>query len=414
MTAARSRERAWEDVLGPLMTEFDARAHELSLVMLERMRVQLPELLTDEDAAEGNRASTEASVREVSRALAAGADPRALELPAATTAYARDCARRGVPFISLVRSYRIAHSEFWKLLVPELTHRSCDEEQLGAAVEICSEWLFAYIDAATLLADRIYAREREQFARSAAAVRSEMIAALLSGAPLDVRDAELRLRHPLTRTHIGLCAWLDERPDDVDALILLERAVGDLASALGDRPPLIYPLGLLATAAWISGDPPLDVDALATRVVDTAAFPGVRFAVGEPATGPAGFRATHTDALDARRIANLAGAPEGSVTRYRDIAVAALACTDTERVRAFVARELGPLAGDDDTTLRLVETLGTYLSVHTSRGRAAHALGVHENTVTYRVRQAEEILGRSLETDTLNLRVALALAPLCR
>jgi DNA-binding PucR family transcriptional regulator len=34
---------------------------------------------------------------------------------------------------------------------------------------------------------------------------------------------------------------------------------------------------------------------------------------------------------------------------------------------------------------------------------------VHENTIAYRVRQAEELLGRSLERDTVNLQVALEL-----
>jgi DNA-binding PucR family transcriptional regulator len=41
-------------------------------------------------------------------------------------------------------------------------------------------------------------------------------------------------------------------------------------------------------------------------------------------------------------------------------------------------------------------------------------LGIHENTVTYRIRQAEEILGHSIEESTLDLRVALALAPIVR
>ena len=39
-------------------------------------------------------------------------------------------------------------------------------------------------------------------------------------------------------------------------------------------------------------------------------------------------------------------------------------------------------------------------------------LHVHENTVTYRLRQAEELLGRSVEKRTLELRVALALTDL--
>jgi DNA-binding PucR family transcriptional regulator len=39
---------------------------------------------------------------------------------------------------------------------------------------------------------------------------------------------------------------------------------------------------------------------------------------------------------------------------------------------------------------------------------------VHPNTVSYRVNQAEELLGRTIDTNTLDLSVALALLPAIR
>ena len=105
-------------------------------------------------------------------------------------------------------------------------------------------------------------------------------------------------------------------------------------------------------------------------------------------------------------------APVGGVTRYLDIAVRALATADVDQARAFVARELGPLASRDETNRRLAATVRTYLDENGSRGRAARRLNVHENTVAYRLRQAEEILGRSVDKRTLELRVALAVADL--
>ena len=102
----------------------------------------------------------------------------------------------------------------------------------------------------------------------------------------------------------------------------------------------------------------------------------------------------------------------GGVTRYLDIAVRALATADVDQARAFVARELGPLASRDETNRRLAATVRTYLDENGSRGRAARRLNVHENTVAYRLRQPEEILGRSVDKRTLELRVALAVADL--
>ena len=90
----------------------------------------------------------------------------------------------------------------------------------------------------------------------------------------------------------------------------------------------------------------------------------------------------------------------------------ALATANIDQARAFVARELGALAAADDTTRRLAATVRTYLDENGSRARTAKRLNIHENTVSYRLRQAEEILGRSVDKRTLELRVALTLADL--
>ena len=140
----------------------------------------------------------------------------------------------------------------------------------------------------------------------------------------------------------------------------------------------------------------------------------MRVALGEPASGIDGFRRTHAEAAEARRIATIARRPAGSVTRYGQVTLSALATGDLPRAREFVARELGPLAGDDDVSLRLAGTLRAYLDEQTSRSRTAKRLGIHENTVSYRVRQAEELLGRRIDERSLELHVALALADVVR
>ena len=77
-------------------------------------------------------------------------------------------------------------------------------------------------------------------------------------------------------------------------------------------------------------------------------------------------------------------------------------------------RELRGLPLTTISPRRLTATLRTYLDEHSSRSRTAKRLGIHENTVSYRIKQAEEILGRSVDQRTLELRVALALAHLVR
>ena len=157
----------------------------------------------------------------------------------------------------------------------------------------------------------------------------------------------------------------------------------------------------LAPASWTTSDSTLH------------AAPGVRIAIGEPGHGIAGFRQSHNEAIQARRVAELAGRP----LRHGHPLRARRARRDGDRrprpgphIRATRAPRAWP-----PTTISppgSTATLRTYLDEHSSRSRTAKRLGIHENTVSYRIKQAEEILGRSVDQRTLELRVALALANL--
>jgi DNA-binding PucR family transcriptional regulator len=309
-----------------------------------------------------------------------------------------------------MRSYRLGHAATSPHLKAILAKHAADADELTSATDLCSAWLFSYVDTALCLVEEVYVTERERWIRSAAATQAEAVSAILSGHPIDIDVAGRRLRHDLRRVHVAAVAWLDAHEEGRNTLALLEAAIRDIAAAIGTQRPLIQPLGTLSVAAWISTSSPVP-----SRVLDelrflTATAPGVRVAIGEPARDVAGFRASHVEALEAQRIARLSGRREGSVTRYNDIALRALATANIDQARDFVARELGSLASADETTRRLAATVRTYLDENGSRGRTAKRLSIHENTVSYRLRQAEELLGRSVEKRTLELRVALALA----
>jgi hypothetical protein len=59
-----------------------------------------------------------------------------------------------------------------------------------------------------------------------------------------------------------------------------------------------------------------------------------------------------------------------------------------------VSRELGPLDADDDPIARLRETLAVYFREGDVIAATAQRLGVHINTISYRLRQCEELLER--------------------
>jgi hypothetical protein len=408
LVADEDHQTVWSEVLVPAARELDADARELSVAAVEHVRAQLPSLLADKDAAEENRASTEAGIRAFAALVTAGAEPATMALPPATVVYAQASVRRGDPLPALLRSYRLAVELVWQAALDRIAPRCADQNQLLVAGRLGAAWLFGYMDVALTRAEELYDAERSRWVRSAAASQTETIEALLAGRPQDAMQASARLRYALDRHHVAALAWLDGA-DDGDPLARLEAAVEQLARATGAESVLVEPVGLLAVTTWLGRPEPIDLSVLDDMRLDQQSSAGVRVAVGESAVGVPGFRASHTEAGHARRVATLAGRRPGTITRFDRVALAAIATADADLARAFVTRELGPLAADDDVTRRLVATLGIYLEESASRSRAARRLGIHDNTVSYRVRQAEELLGRSVEHRTLELRVALAL-----
>ncbi len=407
--------RAWEQVLRPVAAELAACAAEMSVEVTGAIGQRLGDLLPDPESFEANRASTEASILGFAQILEQGADPAAASLGTATLAYTKEAAQRGIPLTTLMRSYRLGHGAAWERVATLIAAHASDSEQRAIATELCSAWLFAYVDAALLLAEDFYTAERERWVRSTAATRAATIETILAGDPIDAALASRRLGYELDRRHTAVIAWLQAHEEGYDTHPAMEAAIAQVRDRLGATSALVQPLGILSIAAWIGTRDAVSPRQLDDLRVDTHAAPGVRIATGEPGHGIAGFRQSHNEATQARRVAELAARPSGTVTRYSRVALAAIATADLDQARTFVARELhGLAAGDDDLTTRLTATVRTYLDEHSSRSRTAKRLGIHENTVSYRIKQAEEILGRSLDQRTLELRVALALAPLVR
>jgi DNA-binding PucR family transcriptional regulator len=102
-----------------------------------------------------------------------------------------------------------------------------------------------------------------------------------------------------------------------------------------------------------------------------------------------------------------AGRAAQPATSFEDVAPLALMSGSIELIRAWVGVVLGPLADDDEHTARLRETLRVFLHENGSFKATAERLTLHKNTVQYRVRKAEENLGRPVEERRLHLELAL-------
>lgn len=406
-------ERVWREVLRPITAEMRASARELAERAVARLPDELRWLFPDAQTVEETLVSTEASLRQLTQVMELGADPRGLELPPSAIAIARSGVRRQVALADLMRFYRLAQEQVWQWIFDRITATARDAAEQATAVELVTGWIFAYADAAMVRIEQAYEVEREAWLRTATAARAVAIEDIIAGRERDAQRASARLRYEVNRHHIGAIAWGDHTDND-DTLPALSESIAGLAGAVAADSTLVQPMGSSAVMAWFSRRSAFtaaDLDALRPRRDVRIVPPGVSVAVGEPGWALEGFRRTQIEAAHARRVASLVRSHGAALTRYREIAVAALGTADSDHALAFVTTVLGPLAADDEITERLATTVAAYLDENCSRTRAAERLVVHPNTVAYRVRQAEALLGRSIGTDSLELRVALALLP---
>jgi DNA-binding PucR family transcriptional regulator len=252
-----------------------------------------------------------------------------------------------------------------------------------------------------------YESERRHLQTSAAAVRVATAHSIVAGEEVDVDQAAERLNYRLRRHHVALVLWPTSRRTEAQGSEGLSRAVIGMADDLGIEAPLVVPAARSCLWAWLGA-------AEARRLAGVSEFKtppaGVAIAAGSVAHGLEGFVESHRQAGEARRVSMLAQRPKPGIVHYKSISLVATLCADFAAAQRFLAAELGELSGADESARRLRTTLRTFLETGGSHARAARVLGIHQKTVAYRVRRAEEILGFSVGDRRATLEAALMLS----
>jgi len=377
----------------------------------ERILATLP-LGSDEEIAEATRHSVADNIWLFTSMVAAGIPPERAAPRTMAEEFVRLLARRGIGADTVSASYRLALNGFWEAWT-ELLRDRADPRDLADELDRSIRYMLAWVDVLSERVVEIHEQERREWVRSGEAVRADTIRDLLDGAPVDRLVAESRLGYPLARTHRCAVAWGGGGEGPADPL----RLAAALGTALGGARSVSYVVDRETVAVWAiegegTGDGAVRGGAGAAGGGDplaAVAADGVSVAVGGAHAGLDGFRWAYREAMHARRVALLERRPAGAVVRYEQVALQALASADPEHARRFVGWQLGPLAGDDDGSRALAETVRSYL-LHESNLRAAAAhLGVHHNTVANRLRRASELLGGPLAARGAELLVALSL-----
>ena len=341
---------------------------------------------------------------------------------------AREFVELGVPLHEVWTSVRHAHRRLVDRLVTacqELVPVSAQALELQHMFHLAFECVDALVEGL----GEAYAVESDRWHATAAAVREELVNAVLScDTALDLDLAAQKLRYELRhRHHVGVVVW--QHGSVAPETTRLQDTALAWLEASGAQQTLLMPRGQSLLYAWgnrrghfppakpraDTAQHPADtvqprVDTVQPRVntVQARVDDGVRVAVGSAGYGAAGFRDTHREAGDAHRVALAMPGLAGPVVPFSGVSLLATLSQDSSRVRRFVARELGELASDDPNTRELRRTLRTYLETRNAK-EAASQLVVARNTVAYRLRRAEELRGLRTDERQLELWVALVL-----
>ena len=351
------------------------------------------------------RSSIRENVATALHALATHEDSTATPARApAAVEYARALAQADIPPTALIPAYRVGQTRFLRRCIEELLETSTNDPVDVVATLQIVEWVSTRLDRVVEQVYAEYERARELQLRDRSAVLTGRVRDLLWGRSVDISDAEAALAYRLRQSHVGLVVWFDETSSD--ALVRLRRLTSELGRSVGCEEQRLF-VAHDERSAWTWLPTEVDV-ARQPQLVEVAKADGqVSVAVGAPGLGVEGFCRTHQQAISARAVAQAAGVDHAQITPFFEVAPIAMLCTDLDGARAWVRETLGYLAVDSTRNAGLRETARVFLETGGSYTATAEQLILHRNTAQYRVRQAEEVRGRSLRERRLDVELAL-------
>jgi len=303
----------------------------------------------------------------------------------------------GIHHDNVMRGYRLG-TAYWCRRWGDAVEQHCIDASLAVPVTSYGlTFLLDWLDVASTRLGAEFRDETERQAREGSLAWAAYVRSILASDDLDAREASLRLGYDLGGHHVALVLSHYQSGDHT----ALDSTAFEIAGAVSRLKPLVVRVDVDTTWCWIPSQAALDLPASRAAIL---------IGQGRPGTGLSGFRRSHHEALEALRVARLAGSPAGSITRFDQVELAALCSNDPAYCRAFVAGALGRLAAQTEEIQKLRATLEAYFKSNCNFRGAAVQLGLHHNTVRYRLDRAADLLGRSPDEDRLQLELALHLA----
>jgi hypothetical protein len=375
-------------IAAELHERLQARKGEIEQAIITRVyAISDPSGVSDPGYAEGLRAAVGAAIDYGLEGIQSSERNPPL-IPPALLVQARIAARSGVGLDTVLRRYFAGYALLGDFLIEEARER-----MQGEALKRLLRLQASLFDRVLAAVSEEHRRDGQSRPDTSERRRYEVVQRLLDGELLDATE----LAYDLEAIHLGVVA---QGPDAADS-------IRTLAQALDRRLLLVCP-DEQTTWGWLAGRRPFDPEEVRTTI-GAAPSPRASLALGEPGEGLSGWRFSHRQACAALQIAVRAGE---RVIRYADVALLASILQDDLLVASLRQLYLEPLEQERDEGEAAKATLRAYFASGRNVSSAAAALGVNRNTVTNRIRAAEEAVGRPLDTWASEFEAALMLEEL--
>lgn len=381
--AAASRRRPWEELPEDAFSVWKPELPTLAVEIIAAIRDEVPAYSRPFEGAFGENVA-----RGVEEALRRFGDRRGSGGGESTSVYlalGRGESREGRSLEALLAAYRVGARVAWRRLAASGVAAGMKPQTLA----LLAEGLFAYIDELSAESAEGYAREQAQRAGETERRREACVRLLLRDPPASRRTIA---------DAAEAAAWT------VPSAVAV--VVWPLAG--GRRPLARLPLGTLTMA----------VEAVWCAVVPDPAGPGRRDELAGALEGtPAGLGTAVAPPDAGRSLRRALGALTLAQERGADAFVAAdeerttlLLRAEPSLVDEIAAARLLPLAGETvRSRARLEETLLAWLRHEGNATAAGAELGVHGQTVRYRLGRLRELFGDTLEDPDARFELELAL-----
>jgi DNA-binding PucR family transcriptional regulator len=313
--------------------------------------------------------------------------------------------RQGASVDRILRVVWMCHTGVQNALL-EVVASNVPADRLSAEIRNVTDRTFTFVDGLVRELSAIFDAEQAAWHDRLVASRRDTVDEILTTGTAPEGAAEL-LGVRLGSHHIAAVLWPAQPMRSVEWRADALRFVDRVTRALGaDGSLVIQRADASAEIVWsFAGAPPSDV----VQGIVKADLPGgAGLAVGPPGSRVDGFRSSVLGAREAARLGRLCEVP--GTWSYERSALLALLTHDHEAAGRFVRHVLAGLCGRDAKSEAIRETLRLYLESGRSRVAAARELHLAANTVAYRVHQAEEYLGHSLDEHPTEMVIALQLA----